>query len=105
MGDFEEKILWHELKERPLTDEEKAKYAGEGYADYEAPEYTFDCQIPDDLQAILIVTRYGVALDTCWRWRDKCGFRHRLERRGDWDGVLAWADMPKYKAEGEKHGS
>ena len=24
-----------------------------------------------------------------------------LEGRGDWDGVIAWAEMPKYDSEGK----
>lgn len=39
---FEEKIVWHEVTTRKLTDEEKAEYAERGYADYEVPESTFD---------------------------------------------------------------
>ena len=57
---FEEKIVWHEITTRPLTEEEKAEYAESGYDDYEIPMYS-------------------------------------LEDHGDWDGVKAWADMPKYK--------
>lgn len=28
---------------------------------------------------------------------DECNNLFDLETRGDWDGVKAWADMPKYK--------
>ena len=34
---YEEKIIWHEITTRPLTEEEKAEYAERGYADYEIP--------------------------------------------------------------------
>lgn len=102
---YKEQITWHELSERKITDEERGKYKAKGCLDYEIPEFTFDCKMPDDLQDILIVTRYGVATDTCWHWHGTVDFCYRLQRHGDWDGVLAWADMPKYKAEGETDGS
>ena len=28
---------------------------------------------------------------------DECNNLFELETRGDWDGVEAWANMPKYK--------
>ena len=41
---FEEKIVWHEITTRPLTEEEKAEYAESGYDDYEIPEYILSCE-------------------------------------------------------------
>lgn len=38
---FEEKIVWHEITVRPLTNDEKVEYAECGYADYEIPEYIY----------------------------------------------------------------
>lgn len=94
---YEEKIIWHEITTRPLTEEEKAEYAERGYADYITPEYMFSCKMPEDGQDILIATSWGVSPDLCMIDCDECNNRFELETRGDWDGVKAWADMPKYK--------
>lgn len=94
---FEEKIIWHEITERPLTNDEKAEYAERGYADYEIPEYMFSCEMPEDGQEILVATNWGVSQDLCMIDCDECNNLFELETRGDWDGVKAWADMPKYK--------
>lgn len=53
----------------------------------------FDCEMPDDGDEILIVTKSGV--DT-----DVCGIEegYYLEGYNDWENVIAWAEMPKYKA-------
>lgn len=95
---FEEKIIWHEITTRPLTEEEKAEYTELGYADYEIPEYMFSCEMPKDRQEILVVTSWGVSQDVCVFDYDAFNNNlYELETRGDWDGVKAWADMPKYK--------
>lgn len=94
---FEEKIIWYEITTRPLTEEEKAEYAERGYANYEIPEYIFSCEMPDDGQEILVATSWGVSQDLCMIDCDECNNLFELETRGDWDGVKAWADMPKYK--------
>lgn len=99
----EEKIIWHEITTRPLTEEEKAEYAESGYADYEIPEYFFSCEMPKDGQEILVATSWGVSQDLCMIDCDECNNLFELETRGDWDGVKAWADMPKYKG-GESDG-
>lgn len=94
----EEKIIWHEITTRPLTEEEKSEYAERGYADYEIPEYVFSGEMPKDGQNILIATIFGVSQDMCMSDRDEYGDElFELEEHGDWDGVKAWADMPKYK--------
>lgn len=87
-------IEWHEVTTRPLTDEEIAYYEE---IDIEAEEI-FDCEMPDDGQEILVATKWGVSTDTCWNDAD---YGIGLENRGDWDGVLAWAEMPKYEEETE----
>lgn len=97
---FEEKIIWHEITTRPLTEEEKSEYAERGYADYEIPEYIFSCEMPKDGQEILVATSWGVSQDLCMIDCDECNNLFELETRGDWDGVKAWADMPKYKGGG-----
>ena len=48
MAEYIEKIVWHEVTTRKVTDEEKAEYAEHGYADYEIPDYIFDCELPDN---------------------------------------------------------
>lgn len=92
---FEEKIIWHDVTTCPLTLEEKAQYADIGYADYEIPEYVFFCEMPEDEQEILIATAWGVSCDTCLTSYDEYNNFYGLETHGDWDGVRAWAEMPK----------
>ena len=96
---FEEKIVWYEVTTRALTNEEKAEYAERGYSDYEIPEYMFDSEMPEDEQEILIATSWGVDKDICCMDSDGCNNLIGLESHGDWDGVKAWAAMPKYKEE------
>lgn len=100
---FEEKIIWHEITTRPLTEEEKAEYTERGCAAYEIPEYFFSCEMPKDGQEILVATSWGVTQDVCVIDYDECNNLSELETRGDWDGVKAWADMPKHKG-GESDG-
>ena len=96
---FEEKIVWYEVTTRALTNEEKAEYAERGYSDCEIPEYMFDSEMPEDGQEILIATSWGVDKDICCVDGDGCNNLIGLESHGDWDGVKAWAAMPKYKEE------
>lgn len=84
-------VEWYKVATRPLTDQEK-----EWYEEHEedAPEYVFDCEMPKDGEEILIATKWGVDKDICCNdWDYGIG----LEGRGDWDGVLAWAEMPKHE--------
>lgn len=97
MNEFEETIIWHEITTRALTNEEKAEYAERDYADYEIPEYIFSCEMPEDGQEILIATNWGVSQDVCMIDSDDYDNLFELETNGDWDGVKAWATMPKYK--------
>lgn len=83
---YKETITWHEVKTRPLTDKEK-----EEYAEVE-PEYMLDCPLPDDGEEILVATKHGVEVDVCG-----IDEGYYLENRGDWEDVLAWAPMPRYK--------
>lgn len=100
---FEEKIIWHEITTRPLTEEEKSEYAECGCADYEIPEYMFSGEMPKDGQEILIATNWGVSLDVCVVDCDNVGNNVScLEDHDDWDGVKAWADMPKYKGKADE---
>lgn len=101
---FEEKIIWHEIETRRLTAEEEAEYIERGYAAYEVPQYAFSCEMPKDRQEILIATIWGVSQDMCMVESDEYGNNlFELEEHGDWDGVKAWAAMPKYKG-GEENG-
>ncbi len=101
-GVFVEPVLWHKLNERPLTDAEKSEFSEHGYLDFEIPEYMFDCPMPDDEQEILIATEWGVDKDVCRVDTDDWGnHSFGLEGCGDWDGVIAWAENPKYDLEGK----
>lgn len=97
MNEFKETIIWHEITTRALTGEEKTEYAEHDCADYEIPEYMFSCKMPEDGQEILIATNWGVSQDVCMIDSDDYNNLFELETNGDWDGVKAWATMPKYK--------
>lgn len=94
---LEETIIWHEITTRRLTAEEETEYIERGYANYEIPEYAFSCKMPVDGQEILVATSWGVSQDMCMIDWDGNFNIFDLETRGDWDGVKAWAAMPKYK--------
>lgn len=87
---YEEIIKWHEIVTRPPTEEEKEYYAGQDVAF----DYVFDCEMPEDGQEILIATKWGTDKDICLI--DDLGYG--LDCRGEWDGIIAWAEIPKYKA-------
>ena len=87
---YEEKIIWHEVIKRQPTEEEKEEHL-EAFDC--VPEYILDCEMPDDEQEILIVTKWRVDTDVCG-----IDEGYYLENRGDWDDVIAWAEIPKYKA-------
>lgn len=82
-------VEWHEVTKRPLTQEEKAYYEEIG----NGVEETFDCEMPDDGQEILVATSWGVDTDICYS--DGCEFW--LDNLGNLDGVLAWAEIPTYR--------
>lgn len=95
---FEEKIIWHEVTTRPLTEEEENEYIERGCLDYETPEYMFTCEMPEDGQDILVALTSCVHQDCCMIDDGSAlGNEYFLESLGDWDGVKAWAAMPKYK--------
>lgn len=91
---YEEIITWNKVKTRPLTEEEKREAIKQFGYEF---NYTFDCKMPDDGDEILIVTKYGVDTDVCGMDEG-----YYLEGLGDWEGVIAWAEMPKYKAGGQE---
>lgn len=86
---YVEQIVWREVKTRPPTEDERAEW--ERLCD-EQLSYVFDCPMPADGDEILVATKCGVDVDIC---AEDYGFY--LEIRGDWDDVIAWAEMPKYK--------
>lgn len=91
--DFKDKsrlIEWHKITTRPLTDDEREFYDEEIC-------FIYDCEMPEDGEEILIATKFGVSVDTCVR-DDYAVF---LDRYDDFDGVFAWAYIPKYE-EAEK---
>lgn len=92
MKTYKETIEWHKVIQRPLTDEEKEEYSEYSYV----PENMLECPLPDDGQEILVATKWGVDTDIC-----SVDEFYYLESGGDWDDVLAWAEMPKYKGGAE----
>lgn len=89
--DYIEKIVWHEVTTRPPTEEENEDYKRIWGNDL---CFVFDCTMPEDGQEILVKTKYGVDTDICCI--DEGTY---LEERGDWEDVLAWAEMPKGKGD------
>lgn len=90
-------VSWHKITTRPLPDEEKERYIELGYEPFEIPELFYDCVMPEDGQEILIATPWGTDKDICCYDEYGCG----LEGRGDFDDVLAWAELPQYKEEND----
>lgn len=91
---FEEKIIWHEIKMRPTTPEEKKSYLE--VLGYE-PEELFDCETPQEGDRILIATKNRVDTDICLVRFINGDEILSLVHRDNWDGIIAWAAMPKYK--------
>ena len=85
-------VTWHKVVIRPATEDEISYYLEN---DLEITEI-FDCKMPEDGQEILIATKWGTDIDVCSNY-DYIG----LEKRGDWDGVYAWAEIQKYNEDGE----
>ena len=83
---FTEVILWHKVKKRPMTEDEKKEYAE---MDIDAEEIYVGI-MPDDGQEILVKTWRGVDYDVAIN-DDGVG----LEIHGDWEDVEYWAEMPK----------
>ena len=94
-----EKIVWHEVVTRPLTEEEIEGFAEWGLAKYEYPLYMFDCELPDDNREILVLGEGGyVWQDTCMLDDGCAGYNsYYLDNHGDWDDVVAWAYIPTGK--------
>lgn len=102
MADYIEQIVWHKVVKRPLYDEEWIEYS----ADYEnswdsTPSYIFEGEMPEDGQEVLVASSKHVWADACVV---DCEGRNNLYYLdgGDWDDVIAWAAMPKYKGGDEQ---
>lgn len=102
MAEYIETITWHEIAFRETTDEERAEYIEREYADYEIPNFMYNCPMPSDGEEILIATRWGMDKDVCCVVCDGLNDLFALEKHGDWDGVFAWAEIPKYKGVNKK---
>jgi hypothetical protein len=94
---------WVAIKYRPMTSEERKKFAdhyGIEYCDT-LEEKVFDCPMPEDKQSILISTSWGVDIDVADNDIDGEGFIcYGLEGNGDWSGVNAWRPLPERYKEG-----
>ena len=98
-----EKIVWHDVVTRPPTEEDIEEFAEHGLSEDEYPSYIFNCQMPNEDEDILILTKKGwVYQDTCMS--DRCcgiyGLIY-LDNHGDWDDVVAWAYLPTGKKDEE----
>lgn len=97
MAEYIEQIVWHEVERRPLTDEEYAEYkTNDDYPWNIIPSYIFENEMPEDGQEILISTKLGTFSDVCSIDCENGNNLYYLEG-GDWDDVIAWAAMPRYK--------
>lgn len=77
-------IEWHEIKMRPLTEEERAEYTDDVVC-------IFECNLPSDDVDVLVTTKRGnVEIVEFYRDCGTCYF-------GDFDedDLTAWAYMPK----------
>ena len=85
--------LWHPIKTRLLTDEEKAKLRENPNVDDDIIEEKFDCALPEDGQQVLITTKAWnqLAITTFHYDVDGCYF----EDWEDTDEVAAWMPLPK----------
>lgn len=101
MADYVEQIVWHEVVRHSLTDEEYAEYkTNEDWPWNIIPSYIFESEMPGDGQEILISTKLGTFADICSIDCEGGNNLYYLES-GDWEDVLAWAEMPKYRQEAE----
>jgi len=85
--------LWHPIKTRPLTEEEKAELRENPNVDEDIVEAKYDCALPEDGQEVLITTKAWnkLAITTFHFDVDGCYF----EDWEDVDEVAAWMPLPK----------
>ena len=95
---------WIPIKYRPMTSEERRKFAehyGIEYCDT-LEEKVFACPMPEDGQRILLSRSWGVDIDVADNDIDGEGFIcYGLEGNGDWSGVDAWRPLPERYKEGD----
>lgn len=98
MDEYKEEIIWHEISMRPLTEEEAKEYE-QLYGS--VPSCILDCELPDyDGQEILVATEYGVGTDVYLMGYYGDYNSCYLDSGREWAEVFAWAEMPKYRGEG-----
>lgn len=84
---YKETITWYEVKTRPLTEEEQDQHP--------TWDMMVEGAIPQEGEEILVATKRGhVFLDTCLYDYDE---GYYLDSGNDWDEILAWTSMPRYK--------
>jgi len=86
---------WIPIKWHDCTDADREKY---GFSDDIVA--VFDCEMPDDDQAILVTTSHGyVNQDVCY-----IDDGYSLDSGYDWiDDITAWMPLPEpYRGEGEE---
>ena len=91
----ERKTEWIPIKWHDCTDADREKY---GFSDDIVA--VFDCEMPDDDQAILVTTSHGyVNQDVCY-----IDDGYSLDSGYDWiDDITAWMPLPlPYQGEGEE---
>ena len=95
---------WIPVKTRPMTTEERIKFAehyGIEYCDT-ADEKVLDCPLPEDGQEVLVSSRWGVHTDVADNDIDGEGFiSYVLEENGDWEGINAWMPLPEPYKKGD----
>lgn len=85
---IKEIIEWHEVATRIPTVEELDAI------DFNF-EYIFVGDMPENGDEILVATRRGVYIDTCEVDCIDGNNIYFLEDLGEWDGVIAWAYLPR----------
>ena len=85
--------LWHPIKTRPLTEDEKTELRENPNVDEDIIEAKFDCALPENGQEVLITTKAWnkLAITTFHFDVDGCYF----EDWEDVDEVAAWMPLPK----------
>lgn len=75
---------WIEVKYREVTDEEREMYG-------EECDFIYDCQLPDDMQEVLVTTYRG-EVDKTTFYNDDYAYFEGWE---DKDEVKAWMPLPE----------
>ena len=91
---LKQKPHWIPLKYRPMTKEEVQETEETYGIKLTIDERVcFDCSMPEDDQEILVCTKWGhVFIDRCEYDPD---YGYGLETNGDFDGIVAWLQLPE----------